>query len=128
MNMQHSSKQRGMSIIGMLLLLVVLGFMAIVFMKIVPMYVNYNTAKSTVEGLRKESNIAQMSPSEIYASLQKRFDIGYVTNVKATDLKIRHDAATKGRVIELRYDDQQELFYGLYVVLKVNDVIPLTPK
>ncbi len=128
MTMQHRIKQRGMSIIGMLLLLVVLGFIAIILMKVIPMYVDYNTTRSTVEGLRKESNITQMSPSEIYTSLQKRFDIGYVSKIKATDLKIRNDAATKGRVIELRYDDEQELFYGLYVVLKVNDVIPLTPK
>ena len=128
MTMQHLSKQRGMSIIGMLLLLVVLGFIAIVLMKVVPMYLNYNTVRSTVEGLRKESNITQMSPSEIYTSLQKRFDIGYVNSVKATDLKIRNDAATKGRVVDLIYNDEQELFYGLYVVLKVNDVIPLTPK
>lgn len=123
----RNSKQRGMTVIGALLLLVVLGFMALVAMKVVPMYIQFYTIKSTVESIRKEPQLAQMSPTDIHNALQKRFDIGYVDKLKARDLKIRNDAESRGRVIELAYNDEQELFYGLHVVLKVNEVIPLTP-
>jgi hypothetical protein len=30
-------------------------------------------------------------------------------------------------VLELIYNDERELFYGLFVLLKVNETIPLTP-
>jgi len=123
----RNSKQRGMTVIGVLLLLVVLGFMALVAMKVAPMYIEYYTVKSTVESIRKEPQLAQMSATDIQNSIQKRFDIGYVERLKARDLKIRNDAESRGRVIELAYDDERELFYGLHVVLKVNEVIPLTP-
>ncbi len=122
----RNSKQRGMTVIGVLLL-VVLGFMALVAMKVAPMYIEYYTVKSTVESIRKEPQLAQMSATDIQNSIQKRFDIGYVERLKARDLKIRNDAESRGRVIELAYDDERELFYGLHVVLKVNEVIPLTP-
>ena len=117
--------QRGMTVIGMLLLLVVLGFMALVAMKVVPMYIQYYTIKSTVESIRKDPQLAQMSPTEIHTAIQKRFDIGYVDQIKAQDLRIRNDAENRGRVLDLVYADERELFYGLYVVLKVNEKIPL---
>lgn len=126
--LSRNSSQRGMTVIGMLLLLVVIGFMALVAMKVVPMYIQYYTIKSTIESIRNEPQLAQMSPTDIQSSMQKRFDIGYVDKLKAQDLRIRNDAESRGRVLDLVYQDERELFYGLYVVLKVDEKIPLTPK
>ncbi len=124
---QRNSEQRGMTVIGMLLMIVVIGFMLLIAMKVIPMYIEYYTIKSTVEGIRKEPQLAQMSATDIQNSLQKRFDIGYVERLKARDLKIRNDAESRGRVIELVYDDERELFYKLFVVLRIDETIPLTP-
>jgi Tfp pilus assembly major pilin PilA len=122
---QANGRQDGMTVIGMLLLLVVIGFVALIAMKVVPMYVQYFSIKSTIESVRKEPQIAQMSPQDIQNAIQKRFDIGYVENVTARDLKIRNDRS--GRVLDLVYQDERTLFYGLSVVLKVNEAIPLNP-
>ena len=117
--------QRGMTLIGMLLLLIVIAFVALIAMKVVPMYIQYFTVKSTIESVRKEPQIAQMSPTDIQNAIQKRFDIGYVDNITARDLKIRNDRG--GRVLDLVYQDKRALFYGLSVVLEVNEAIPLNP-
>ncbi len=122
----RSRKQHGMTIIGILLLLVVLGFMALVAMKVVPMYIQLYTVKSTIESIRKEPQLAQMTPAEIHDAIQKRFDIGYVDKIRARDLKIAN--TPEGRVLNLVYENEQPLFYGLYAVLKVDEVVPLTPK
>lgn len=120
-----NSKQHGMTVIGLLLVLIVIGFIALVAMKVVPMYIQYFTIKSTIESIRKEPQIAQMSAQDIQNGIEKRFDIGYVNNVAARDLKIRNDRS--GRVLDLVYQDERELFYGLFVVLKVNETITLNP-
>ena len=122
---EFGGRQRGMTVIGMLLLLVVIAFVALIAMKVVPMYIQYFTVKSTIESIRKEPQIAQMSPTDIQNAIQKRFDIGYVDNITARDLKIRNDRG--GRVLDLVYQDERTLFYGLSVVLKVNEAIPLNP-
>lgn len=119
--------QRGMTVIGMLLLLIVIAFVALIAMKVVPMYIELYTVKSTVESIRNEPQLAQMSTQDIHNAIQRRFDIGYVERIKARDLKIRNDPSGRGRVLELVYDDERELFYGLFVLLKVNETIPLTP-
>lgn len=120
-----SGRQRGMTVIGMLLVIIVIAFVALIAMKVVPMYVQYYSIKSTIESIRKEPQVAQMSAQEIQSAIQKRFDIGYVDNITARDLKIRNDR--NGRVLDLVYQDERALFYGLSVVLKVNEVIPLNP-
>lgn len=114
--------QRGMSLIGMLLVMIMIGLVAVVAMQVIPMYSNYLSIKSTIETLRKES-VGQMSPSEIQAALQKRFDIGYVEMIKAKDIKIRNVSA--GKVAELVYNDERELCCKFYVMLKINETIPL---
>lgn len=120
-----ADRQRGMTVIGMLLLIIVIAFIALIGMKVVPMYIQYYSIKSTVESIRKEPQLAQMSAQDIHTGIQKRFDIGYVENVKASDLKVRNERG--GRVIDLVYQDERELFYKLFVVLKVNESIPLNP-
>lgn len=120
---EQNERQRGMTVIGMLLLIVVIAFAALIGMKVIPMYVQYFSIKSTIENIRKEPLLAQMTPSDIQNQIQKRFDIGYVDNIKARDLKIRNERS--GRVLDLIYQDERSLFYGLYVVLKVNESIPL---
>lgn len=119
-------KQRGMTVIGMLLLIIVIAFVALIGMKVVPMYIQMFTVKSTIESIRKEPQLAQMSTTDIQNAIQKRFDIGYVENITAKDLKIRNERGS--RVLDLVYQDERDLFYGLSVVLKVNETIPLTPK
>lgn len=121
----RGGRQRGITVIGMLLLIIVLAFAALVAMKVVPMYVQYYTVKSTIESIRKEPQVTQMSVPDIHNAIQKRFDIGYVDNVTARNLKVRQDRG--GRVLDLVYEDERELFYGLHVVLKVNEAIPLNP-
>ena len=119
-----NERQRGMTLIGMLLLLILIGFVAVIAMKVVPMYVQYYSIKSTIESVRKES-VSSMTTVDIQKTIQNRFDTGYVENVKAKDLKIRNVPA--GKALDLVYQDERELFegMGLFVVLKVNEVIPL---
>lgn len=128
MGKQRNNSQRGMTVIGMLILIVIIAFMALVAMKVVPMYIEYYTIKSTIESIRNESDLAQMSVTDIHNAIDKRFNIGYVERITARDLKIKNDPSGRGRVLELVYNDERELFYGLFVLLKVNETIPLTPK
>jgi Tfp pilus assembly protein PilE len=98
---QYSGKrQRGMSVIGLLIVLSLAGFLAITAMKILPMYTQFFSVKSNIESLRNE-NVSSMSTVEIQKALQKRFDTGYVENILAKDMKIRNDR--RGKVLDLDY-------------------------
>jgi len=115
-------QQRGMSLIGMLLVMIMIGLVAVVAMQVFPMYSTYFSVKSTIESVRKQP-VAQMAIPEIQNAMQKNFDIGYVEIIKAKDIKIRNDRS--GKVAELIYDDERELCCKLFITLKINETIPL---
>ena len=55
---ERADRQRGMTVIGMLLLMIAIAFVALVGMKVIPMYIQYYSIKSTIESIRKEPQLA----------------------------------------------------------------------
>lgn len=123
--MMSGKRQRGISPIGGLLMLMVVCFVALMAIRIVPIYVSYFTVKSALEGLAHDSASRQISPSEIYSTLQKRFDIGYVTVVDARQVKIRQQG--KERILSLAYEDRRSLIGNLDIVANFDINVVLSP-
>ena len=117
-------RQRGWTLIGALVILILLAFVVLIGFRVVPMYLDYFTVKSTLEALQSERGVAKMSKVEIQKSIQRRFDVGYVEVVTAKDVKIRL-AKNGGRVVELVYEDRRPLIANLEVVGKFNQTVAL---
>ena len=120
----NSDHQRGMTVIGAVILLIIIAFAVLIGMRVVPIYISYFNIREAVEGLKSESGIRQMSAAEIRNSLDKRFYIGYVEVIKARDLKV----IKKGNdvILKLVYEDRRPLIGNLDIVAKFNDDIELT--
>ena len=116
--------QRGMTVIAVLMILVIIGFTALIVMRIVPIYINYFSVWSTLEGLKKEPEIEKMSVFDIQQRIQRRFDISYVEIIDPKQVKIRQQGRDK--IIELVYEDRRPLIGNLDVVAKFNDAIVLS--
>ena len=96
--------------------------------KVTPLYTRYHTIKSIIESIRKEPQLTQLSPMDIQNAIQKYLDIANISLINARDLKMF--MSPNGRVLDLIYDDEREIFdgSGLFVVLRVREQIPLTPR
>ncbi len=123
--MTTGKRQRGISPIGGLLMLIVVCFVALMAIRIVPIYVSYFTVKSALEGLARDPASRQMSPPEIYGTLQKRFDIGYVSVVDAKQVKIRQQG--RERIVSLAYEDRRPLIGNLGIVANFDINVVLSP-
>ncbi len=117
-------RQRGWTMIGALVILILLAFVVLIGFRVVPMYLDYFTVKSTLEALQSEHGVAKMSKLDIQKSIQRRFDVGYVEVVTAKDVKIRL-AKNGGRIVELVYEDRRPLIANLEVVGKFNQTVAL---
>lgn len=71
-------RQRGITLIGFLILLAVVGFFAYLAMRLVPAYTEYMGVVKSMELVKNEPNAAQASPEEIRRSLHIKFDTQYV--------------------------------------------------
>ena len=102
MNGRH--RQQGLTGLGWLIILFVVGFFTLAGIKLTPIYVQNFSVKSSLESLKKEAHLTQKSKQEILTLLMKRLDINDVTHVTRKDIVIeeRNGVLTVGAKYEVR--------------------------
>lgn len=112
--MQRPNKQKGMTGIGWLLVLAIGGVIAIVLLKLIPIYLDGYKIYDSLDSMAGDTSLRGKSAGEIKKSFLRRLDINMVYDVKGDDLTI---SRTKGGYeVELDYEARRALFGNLYVV------------
>ena len=103
--MKNIHKQKGITGIGWLFILIVIGFSALVVLKITPMYSEYFGVKSSMDSLANET-LSGKSKAEIRKMLIKRLNINDVERVTKDEIEItiRGDDVTVSVEYEARED------------------------
>ena len=110
--------QRGMTLIGFIVVLAVVGVFIFMGMKVIPMYSEYYSLKQALAGLAKEPGITESSPAQIKDLLFRRLDISYADSMKPADVKIvRKDA---GYLMTVDYEVRRPLISNIDVIGKFN--------
>jgi hypothetical protein len=120
--MRHS--QRGITLLGFVIVLGVIGLFAYVGMKLFPMYSEYYSVKSALAGLAKEPDIANTSPREIQDRFFRRLYISYSDNVKPEHVKITR--VDGGWQMNVAYEVRKPVIANLDVVGKFDATRMLT--
>lgn len=112
--MQSRTHQRGMTGIGWLLVLALIGFFVLLALRMVPAYLDYYKVVSTLEALEEESGFS--SPREIREKLERRFDVSFVSNIAPQDVEIK-PKGNKYRVTA-SYEKREHIFSNVFVVME----------
>lgn len=112
------NKQSGFTFTGFLVLLAIAGFAAFIGMKLFPMYQEYFAVRDAVKGLANEAGSGDMDPDQIIGALDKRFDVGYVDDIKRENIKI--EKGDSGYVVHITWEERRPLVYNLDVVGKFD--------
>ena len=116
--------QGGMTLIGFVIVLGVIGFFAYIAMRLVPMYSEYYAVKQALKGLEAEPGIANRDPAKIQDLFFRRLYISYAENVKPSNVKIeRIDGGWEMHVV---YEVRKPLVGNLDVVGKFDVTERLT--
>lgn len=107
-------KQSGITLVGFIVVLAVVGVFIYMGMKVIPMYSEYYSVKQSMEGLSKQSGVAQMDPSKVKDLFFRRLYINYSENVKPAHVKlVRKDS---GYLMTVKYEVRRPLIANLDVV------------
>lgn len=101
------SKQKGFSLISMLLLAIVVIFGGIMAMRVVPAYIEYFTLKKMVEETMAQPSLDNVSDAEIMEKFGKQLSINNITRVTPRDLLI--ERGPQGVTAKLAYSVRQPL-------------------
>ena len=87
--MQTMVKQRGITLIGFIMVLAVVGVFAFVGFKLFPVYAEYYSAVSDLKAACKEPDAPTASLQDMRNKLDRRFNISYVDSIKTNkDVKL----------------------------------------
>jgi Tfp pilus assembly protein PilE len=108
------SKQRGVSLMGLILVLFVVVVVGIFSLKLIPAYMEYFKAKAAIEAIAADRSKTS-SPTEVRKAFDARATIDDIETVKASDLEITKEG--NDVVISFSYRKEVPLFanVGLFV-------------
>ena len=118
--------QGGMTLIGFVIVLGVIGLFAYVGMKLVPMYSEYYAVQQALKGLQQEPGIANRDPAKIRDLFFRRLYISYAENVKPANVRI--ERTDGGWLMSVDYEVRKPLLANLDVVGKFSTSEALTNK
>lgn len=108
--MRHQS---GITLMGMMIVLTVLGAFIYFGMRILPMYNEYFAVKTALEAVAREGGSRNFPPHETLAKLGKRFQTGYVNDIRPENIKI--DPKMTNRVT-IKWERRAPLFDKIHVL------------
>jgi len=111
--MRSLQQQKGVTTIGWLIILALIGFFVLLTLRMAPAYMEYYKVSSTLETLAKESGFD--SPRQIRLTAERRFEISYVDSIMPRDLKIKPFGQTF--LVRAKYESRVHLFANVYVVM-----------
>ncbi len=112
--------QRGMTAIGMLLVLVIAILISTMVIKLIPVYLEHYNVASVLTALKNDPQVTEMTDKAIRDSIDNRFSINSINEVRANQVKIIRDG---GRVtsLSLDYEVRVHMFWNIDAVVHFND-------
>jgi Tfp pilus assembly protein PilE len=117
------AKQRGITLVSFVIVLVVIGFFVYMGMVLGPSYSEYYGVVKSMKSLAAQSNAENADLNRLQIDLQKYFDVGYVESVQGTDLKLIRNKDTND--IDLNYEVRKPFIYNIDFVIKFDFTTPL---
>ena len=90
--MGQRQSQRGLSIIGFLLVAAVVITFALVGFRVLPSYIEYFSVQKALEATLADSS--NITPQDIRRSLERRISADYVDSVRASDVTVSKEGNT----------------------------------
>ena len=116
--------QSGITLLGFIVVLAVVGLFAYIGMKLFPMYSEFYSVKSALKGLANEPGIGNTNPAKIQDLFFRRLYISYAENVKKENVKIKR--VDNGWQMDVSYEVRKPVIANLDVVGKFNATQLLT--
>lgn len=113
--MQLKNKQKGLTGISIMAILVVIAFIAIIFFKIMPVYLDSFIVGDIVSSLKEERGLGEKSNRDITTMILKRLDVNAVSDVTAEHIfieKLKNDV-----YVDVEYEVRKPMFGNLDVVV-----------
>jgi uncharacterized protein DUF4845 len=113
--------QRGMTFIGLLFVLAMLGVIVYAGIRIVPLYLNYMKVARSMDATAGEFKGDSVDQGALRRTLEKHWQIEDIDNVDAKDVEITKD--DHGTVMHVAYDDSAPYIANLSLMMHFDKTV-----
>lgn len=113
--MQLKNKQKGLTGISIIVLLIAIAFGALIFLKIMPVYFDAFKVGDVVSSLKEERGLGEKTNKDIATMILKRLDVNAVSDVTGEHIfieKIKNEV-----YVDVEYEVRKNMFGNLDVVI-----------
>ncbi len=119
-------KQRGMTLVGFGLVLIVGCFFAYMAMVLGPAYSEYYGVVKAMKFVAAQAKPGDTDVEPLRRGLDREFNVGYVESVTGKDAKLIRDKS--GNLLTMDYEVRKAFVYNIDFVLKFSYSTPLGSK
>lgn len=121
--MQLRHRQRGLGLWGWMFVLGVIGFAAMVGLKLTPIYLAELSIQRVVGNTAKDPGNSGLPLPELRKAMKTRWDVEGITTLRVEDVKLVKTGA--GRALTYDYKAETELFYNISLVVHFQETFPM---
>lgn len=116
-------RQKGITLMGFLMVLVVAGAAALIVMKLFPMYTEFYNVKGAMAEFAASPGSGNKPLPQIQSEMERRFDIAYVSTLNGKDVKVARQGRTM--VMTVDYEVRKGMIGNLDVVGRFSHSVEL---
>jgi len=117
-------RQQGLTAISVVVILAMIGFFAMIAIRLFPIYMEHFSVTSHLKSLSEEAGITEKSNSEILKTLSKRFSIDDVKNVTDDNIFIERNK-DGSMLIAIEYEVRTPALGNVDMVVSFVDEVEL---
>ena len=121
--MQLQNAQRGLGLWGWIFVLGVIGFVALVTLQLVPIYLAELAIQKVVKQTANDPANANAPIQALRANMKTRWDVEGISTLEPTDVTLEKYGA--GRALAYDYDARAELFGNISLIVHFEQKYPL---
>jgi len=115
----NSNKQQGLTLIGLVFVLALIGMIVLSALKVSPVYMEHFAVQTSVESMIADPKLKSLTVREIHTLLSKKLNMNGVTSVNSRDAKIRKSGGEIA--FSLNYEVRKDYIGNIDIVLSFND-------
>jgi len=114
------SRQSGVSVLGILLIVALFSFFLTVMLRLMPSYMEGRNVRTALEGVVENSNTT-FSLRDVNKKVVSAFTTNQIEGITPNEVKVYRDKGTI--VIDARHEVRTKLFEGIDAVLMFDDLV-----
>ena len=114
-----SKKQKGFTMIGLLMVLALIGVITLSVLKVFPVYMEHLAVQTAMEAIEADPQLKKLTVGQMRTLFRKKLDMNQVTSINAKQAKINRSVSDI--TFKIEYEVRKDYIVNVDIVMSFSD-------